>query len=98
MVAQLKKVQFMHGQEGRVFEGIISGITPWGVYVMLSNTTEGLIPSAHLKRLGFTHDKDKRCYANKRGKLLLTMGAAVEVRLVQADEEDRRLVFALHEH
>ena len=96
-VAQLKKVQFMLDREGHVFEGIISGITPWGAYVMLPNTTEGLIPSQHLKRLGYSHDKDKNRYANKRSRLLLTMGAAVQVRLAHANEDERKLVFALQD-
>ena len=96
-VAQLKKVQFMRGQEGRVFEGTISGITPWGAYVMLPNTTEGLIPIRHLKQLGYTHEKDKNRYANKRSRTLLTMGTLATVRLAHTDEDERKLVFTLND-
>ncbi len=45
---KLKKVQFMEQKIGEVFEGVISGITSWGIYVELPNTVEGLI---HVSRL-----------------------------------------------
>ncbi|MCL2526999.1 MAG: ribonuclease R [Defluviitaleaceae bacterium] len=96
-VAQLKKVQFMSGLEDRVFEGRISGITPWGAYAMLANTIEGLIPSPALKRMGYAHDKERNRYANKRSRTLLSMGDAVKVRLVEANEDEGRITFALQE-
>ena len=94
-VAQLKKVQFMLDQEGKIFEGMVSGITTWGVYVMLKNTTEGLIPSQNLKSHGYTHEKDKNRYANKRKRESLTIGTPISVRLTQANAEERKLTFAL---
>jgi len=45
---KLKKVQFMEQKIGEIFEGVISGITSWGIYVELPNTVEGLI---HVSRL-----------------------------------------------
>ena len=94
-VAQLKKVQFMLDQEGNTFEGTISGITPWGVYVMLQNTIEGLIPSQHLKHHGFAHDKDRNQYVNKHKRESLTVGACITTRLTRANEDERKLTFAL---
>lgn len=45
---KLKKVQFMEQKIGRIYEGVISGITAWGIYVELANTVEGMI---HVSRL-----------------------------------------------
>lgn len=45
---KLKKVQFMEQKIGEVFEGVISGITAWGIYVELPNTVEGMIHVARL--------------------------------------------------
>ncbi len=45
---KLEKVQFMEQKIGEIFEGVISGITSWGIYVELPNTVEGLI---HVSRL-----------------------------------------------
>jgi len=94
-VAQLKKAQFMRGKEGRQFEGIVSGITPWGVYVMLENTVEGLLPSPYLKKLGYSHNKDMNRYANKHTRTSLGMGTPLNVRLLGVDEDERRISFAL---
>jgi len=96
-VAQLKKIQFMQNQVGGQFEGTVSGITPWGVYVMLANTIEGLIPSQHLKRHDFTHDKDKNRYVSKRTRASLSVGANVNVRLANANMDERKLDFTLCE-
>lgn len=45
---KLKKVQFMERKIGEIYEGVISGITAWGIYVELANTVEGMI---HVSRL-----------------------------------------------
>ncbi|MCL2360766.1 MAG: VacB/RNase II family 3'-5' exoribonuclease [Defluviitaleaceae bacterium] len=94
-VTQLKKVQFMAGDIDRVFEGSISGITAWGIYVILPNTVEGMIPNKQLKILGFVYNKDKNRYESKKSRAQLAMGAKVQVRLLAADEEERRLTFAI---
>jgi len=94
-VTQLKKVQFMQSQTGQIFEGKVSGITPWGVYVMLPNTIEGLIPAETLKRVGYSLNKDKNRYISKRSSMAIAMGDPLSVRLVSADEDERRLNFSL---
>lgn len=45
---KLKKVQYMESRIGRIFEGVVSGITAWGIYVELENTIEGMI---HVSKL-----------------------------------------------
>ncbi len=45
---KLKKAQYMKKRIGEIFEGVISGITAWGIYVELPNTVEGMI---HVSRL-----------------------------------------------
>ena len=97
-VEQLKKVQFMSGKEGQTFEAKISGLTKWGVYVMLQNTVEGLIPTENLQQNHFTFDKEKSIYLRKslkkRGKALtLTHGTPLIVRLTSASEDERKIIF-----
>ncbi|MBQ2935523.1 MAG: ribonuclease R [Lachnospiraceae bacterium] len=45
---KLKKAQYMESRIGNIYEGVISGITAWGIYVELPNTVEGMI---HVSRL-----------------------------------------------
>ncbi|MCL1885119.1 MAG: VacB/RNase II family 3'-5' exoribonuclease [Defluviitaleaceae bacterium] len=99
-VADLKKVQFMADQEGKVFDAIVSGLTAWGMYVMLENTVEGLVPIANLTRYGYKYDKEAATYAAKRRKgekraRILQYGTAVTVQLVRVSEDERKLIFAL---
>ena len=101
-VEQLKKVQFMTGQEGVIFEATVSGVTGWGVFAMLDNTVEGLVPIENLKRNGFTFDKEKTVYVRleKKGKkkeaVTLRHGEKITVRLVEASVDDRKITFYLH--
>lgn len=45
---KLKKVQYMENKIGQIYEGVVSGITAWGIYVELANTVEGMI---HVSKL-----------------------------------------------
>lgn len=47
-IEKLKKAQYMESRIGNIYEGVISGITAWGIYVELPNTVEGMI---HVSRL-----------------------------------------------
>jgi len=98
-VEALKKVQFMQSQEGQTFDGTVSGVTAWGVYVMLPNTVEGLIPWENLARHHFKFQKDTATYirALKKGsrKTVLRHGAEVSVRLSQVNEDEMKIIFAI---
>jgi len=103
-VEQMKKVEFMSAQTGQNFEATISGVTAWGVYVMLANTIEGIIPFDNLRNNRFAFDKDKSIYVRDkaRGKkkspgkgVSLRHGDKLTVRLISADEDERKLVFSI---
>ena len=94
-VLQLKKVQFMVAFEGKKFGGTVNGVTAWGVYVMLENSVEGMIPVDVLRRKGFLFDKERGIYIRKRtkkaGEMILRHGTDMDVRLVSADVETRQI-------
>ena len=46
---KLKKVEYMSQHLWEVYEGVISGVTAWGIYVELPNTVEGLVRAASLQ-------------------------------------------------
>jgi len=105
-VTQMKKVEFMSTQTGQNFDATVSGVTAWGVYVMLANTVEGIIPFDNLRNNRFAFDKEKSIYVRDGGKgrskkkspgkgVSLRHGDKLTVRLVSADENERKLVFSI---
>ena len=92
-VSQMKKVQFMEGFEGNEFTGIVSGITPWGIFIMLPNTVEGMVPIEAIKKSGLRYDKTRKCYVSRRNRPALTPGTELTVKLLHADAEERRITF-----
>jgi ribonuclease R len=101
-VEQLKKVQFMASQTEDIFSATVSGVTPRGVYVMLANTIEGIIPFETLRGNKFVFDKEKFLYIrkgqkkskNKQADIILRHGDKINVRFVQALEDERKIIFA----
>jgi ribonuclease R len=99
-VEELKKVQFMADKKGDSFSAIVSGMTSWGVYVLLENTADGLLPASNLLRHRFKFNKEYNMYERKRAKgeksaKVLRHGTPITVRLTGADEDERRLHFVL---
>ena len=57
-VDKLKKAEFMQDHIGTVYEGVISGVTNWGLYVELPNTVEGLVHVSKIEGDYFTYNED----------------------------------------
>ena len=93
-VAELKKVQFMADKVRQTFDAVVSGLVPWGLYVMLPNTVEGLIPEANLSRHGYRFNKQRDIYESRKNPHL-RRGSAIKVRLADANEDERKLTFVL---
>ena len=92
----------MSDKEGCAFEGIISGIVSWGVFVTLPNTVEGLVPVENLHAEGYTYNETESCFSrpNKRKKTgsilsVLRPGVPVSVMLERVNVEERKLFFVL---
>ena len=56
---KLKKAEYMQDHIGEVYEGVISGVTAWGIYVELPNTVEGLVHVSRMEGDYFTFNEDK---------------------------------------
>ncbi len=57
-VDDLKKADFMRGKIGERYEGVVSGVTEWGIFVELPNTVEGLIRTENLPGEGYVFNPD----------------------------------------
>ncbi len=91
-----KQVEFMMDKVGQEFDGIITGVTDWGLYVEEKESRcEGMIRLSSMKSDFFTHEASKyRVKGNKTGKVY-TLGGEIRVKLTRADMEERVLDFEL---
>ncbi len=88
-----KQVEWMEQHIGEVFEGRVSGVAPWGVYVELTNLyCEGLIHASQLPHPQRYDEKNQYFWA---GKLLLRLGQKVKVRVIRTDLRRRHIDFHL---
>ncbi len=91
-----KQVEYMLDKVGQEFDGIITGVTDWGLYVEEKESRcEGMIRLSSIKGDFFTHEASKyRIKGNKTGKVF-SLGGEIRVKLTRADMAERVLDFAL---
>ncbi|MFT5849246.1 MAG: ribonuclease R [Patiriisocius sp.] len=91
-----KQVEFMLDKVGEEFDGIITGVTDWGIYVQEKKSmADGMVRLGSIKGDYFKHEADKyRIKGDKTGSTY-TLGQAVRVKLMRADLEERQLDFSL---
>lgn len=90
---KLKKVEFMADKIGQEFEGIISGVTSWGIYVELENTVEGMVSIGDLKDDYYHFDEDKLRYVAENIDKEYGIGQKVKIKVKRADLLNRNLDF-----
>ena len=94
---KLKKVQYMAERIGEVFEGIISGITSWGIYVELPNTVEGMIRTSLLTDDFYAYDEKNMELKGTHSGKVYRLGESVKVLVNSTDEVLRTIDFLLYE-
>lgn len=96
-VEKMKKVEYMLGHIGETFDGIISGITNWGMYVELPNTVEGMIRVSAMEDDYYNYDEEHYQMVGERTNKIFKLGQTVKVKVVSADKLNRTIDFALAE-
>lgn len=81
----LKKVEFMEDKVGQIYEGIISGVTNWGIYVELPNTIEGMVALSQMDDDYYEFDEKKMLVFGKRTKKSYRLGDKVVVSVAKVD-------------
>lgn len=90
---QLKKVEYMTDRIGEVYDGVVSGVTGFGLFVELPNTVEGMIRLADLDDDYYVYDADGYCLIGERKRRVIRLGDAMRVRVTGADVEARTVSF-----
>ena len=91
-----KQVEYMMDHIGEEFDGMISGVTEWGIYVELEeNHCEGLAPMRDLADDYYDYDEKNYCIRGRRRGTVYRLGDQVRVRVANANLEKKQLDFLL---
>lgn len=91
-----KMVEFMQDKIGQIFEGTISGITEWGMYVEIEPTkVEGMIALRDIKEDYLVFDEKKYCLTGKSTHKKFTLGDHVKIKVARANLEQKLLDYTL---
>lgn len=93
----LKKAEFMLDKIGEEFDGIISSVTNFGMFVELENTVEGLIHVSYLVDDYYHYDDRSHALIGEHTATIYRVGDEVKVRVVQVNMEERTIDFELVE-
>lgn len=96
-VEKMKKVEYMMEHVGETFEGVISGITTWGIYVELPNTVEGMVRVSDMKDDYYVYDEERYQMVGEHTKKTYKLGQKVTVEVLSADKLLRTIDFAILE-
>ena len=91
-----KQVEFMSERVGQVFDGTISGITEWGIYVEINeNKCEGMVPMRDLGEDYYDFDEKNYCLIGRKRHKKFSLGDAVRIKVARANLEKKQLDFTL---
>ncbi len=85
-VYKLKKVEYMGDHIGEIFEGVISGITNWGLYVELPNTVEGMVRVSQMQDDYYVYDEEHYTMIGEHTRKTYKLGEKVLVEVLAADK------------
>lgn len=94
---KLKKVEYMEARIGEIYEGVISSITSWGVYVELPNTIEGMIHVSALPGDYFYYDENRYEMVGQSTGRSYKLGQKLTVQVYDTDRIGRTIDFVIPE-
>ncbi len=92
---KLKKVEYMQAHIGEEFEGVISGITKWGMYVELPNTIEGLVHVTNMTDDHYEYNEERYEMMGMHTRKVYKLGEGLRVRVLDADRLMRTIDFKI---
>lgn len=92
---KMKKAEFMEDKIGECFEGVVSGVTAWGIYVELPNTVEGLVHYTRMPGDRFYFKEDTYEMVGEMTGRKYCLGQTVQVVVAGVDKISRTVDFAI---
>ncbi len=94
-VEKLKKAEYISYHVGEIFDGVISGVTGFGIYVQLDNTVEGLIRIDELRDDYYDFHKEKYALVGRRTGNVYRLGDEVRIVVEHVDMDRHEIDFAI---
>ncbi|MAW21435.1 MAG: ribonuclease R [Flavobacteriales bacterium] len=90
------QVKFLKNKVGEKYDGIISGVTEWGLYVeIIANRCEGLVRVSSIKDDHYIYDEKKHALIGCRSKVSYQLGQKIKIKIKKADLERKQMDFIL---
>lgn len=96
-VDDMKKAEYMMDHIGEVYDGIISGVQEYGIFVELENTVEGLIKTENIKGDYYIYNQDMMALIGKKTNKRYTYGDKIKVEVIGADKNKSQVDFIIYE-
>ncbi len=93
---KVKQVEYISNHIGEIYEGIISGVTGWGLFVELANTIEGMVSLTSLTDDFYIYDEQHMCITGEHNGKKYSLGDTVKVIVADADIAMRTIDFMLY--
>lgn len=90
---RLKMAQYMQEHIGEEYNGLISGVTSWGIYVELENTVEGMVPLNEIDDDFYEYEEENLRVVGRRTGKIYMLGDEVRVRVIRTDIQARTIDF-----
>ncbi|MDD2628421.1 MAG: RNB domain-containing ribonuclease [Clostridia bacterium] len=91
----LYKAKYMKKHVGDEYEGIVSGVTKFGLYIKLDNTVEGLVTMQNLNDDYYIHDEKNMRLIGDRTKKIYELGQKVKIQVIKVNEQLRQIDFEI---
>ncbi len=85
-VEKMKKVEYMERRIGEVYDGVISGVTNWGIYVELPNTVEGIIRLENIQDDFYRFDAEKYQLVGEKHRQVYRLGQHITIMVLAVDK------------
>lgn len=92
---KMKKSEYMEGKIGEEYEGIVSSVTQFGMFVELKNTIEGLVMFDNMGDDYFVYDEQRKNLVGERTHKTYKIGDKVKIRVIRANKQLREIDFEL---
>lgn len=91
-----KQIEFLSDKTGQEFDGIISGVTEYGLYVeIIENHCEGMVKARDMTDDFYVFDEDNYCYIGRKKRIIYQLGDKVKIRIKRCDLIRKQVDFTL---